>query len=86
MSATRGPGETLIFSTGTIVPDRERFYPCPRRACDDAIVAARIRYDESDLRERAKRLGAVWRPAQKLWEMHWIDAKRLAVADRVAEP
>ena len=38
----------------------------------------------AELRERAKRLGAIWRPAQKLWEMRWLDAKRLGIADRVA--
>jgi hypothetical protein len=54
----------------------------PRRR-DDEIVAVRIAYHEADLRERAKRLGAVWRPAQKLWEISWLDAKRLGIADRV---
>jgi len=43
----------------------------------------RIRYDETDLRERAKRLGAIWRPAQKLWEVRWIDARRLGITERV---
>ncbi|MGH2396673.1 MAG: hypothetical protein ACRDFW_06730 [bacterium] len=42
----------------------------PPRRRDDDLVAVRIARDESDLRERAKRLGAIWRPAQKLWEMH----------------
>ena len=37
----------------------------PRRR-DDEIVTVRIRFHESDLRERAKRLGAVWRPAQSV--------------------
>ena len=54
----------------------------PRRR-DDGIVAVRIAYPEAGLRERAKRLGAVWRPAQKLWELSWLDAKRLGIADRV---
>jgi len=36
----------------------------PRRR-DEDIVAVRIAYGELELRERAKRLGAVWRPAQK---------------------
>ena len=54
----------------------------PRRR-DDEIVAVRIAYHEADLRERAKRLGALWRPAQKLWEISWLDAKRLGIADRV---
>ena len=54
----------------------------PRRR-DDEIVAVRIAFHETDLRERAKRLGAVWRPAQKLWEISWLDAKRLGIPDRV---
>jgi hypothetical protein len=57
----------------------------PRRR-DDEIVAVRIAFSESDLRERAKRLGAVWRPAQKLWEITWGDAKRFGIADRVLPP
>jgi hypothetical protein len=60
---------------------------CPRprhsRRRDDEIVAVRIAYQETDRRERAKRLGAVWRPAQKLWEITWRDAKRLGLSDRV---
>ena len=44
----------------------------------------RIAFHEADLRQRAKRLGAVWRPAQKLWEVTWLDAKRLGISDRVA--
>ncbi len=28
-------------------------------------------------------LGAVWRPAQKLWEMRWDDARSLGIAERV---
>ena len=47
------------------------------------MVAVRIAYHETVLRERAKRLGALWRPQQWLWEMRWLDAKRLGIADRV---
>jgi hypothetical protein len=53
---------------------------------DDEIVAMRIAWDESDLRERAKRLGAVWRAAQKVWEMHWGDVRCLGLAARVVDP
>lgn len=56
----------------------------PRRR-DDEIVAVHIAWQKTELRERAKRLGAVWRPAQKLWEIAWRDAKRLGIADRVRE-
>ena len=43
-----------------------------------------IAWHETALRSRAKRLGALWRPAQKVWEMRWADARRLGLADRVA--
>ena len=56
----------------------------PRRRDDDTI-ALRIAWHETDLRERAKRLGAVWGLAQKLWEIRWSDARRLGIADRVVQ-
>jgi hypothetical protein len=61
--------------------------PRPRtpRRTDDDIVAVRIAWGETELRERAKRLGGVWRPAQKVWELSWRDAKRLGIANRVAQ-
>ena len=56
------------------------------RRRDDEVVAVRIAYHEAELRERAKRLGAVWRPAQKLWEIQWGDAKKLGISERVVAP
>ncbi|MFY9315349.1 MAG: hypothetical protein WAO95_07295 [Burkholderiales bacterium] len=58
---------------------------CARRSRrrDEEMVAVRIGYEEADLREHAKRLGALWRPQHRLWEMRWLDAKRLCIADRV---
>jgi hypothetical protein len=53
------------------------------RRRDEEMVAVRIAFAETELRERAKRLGAIWRSAQRLWEMRWLDAKRLGIADRV---
>ncbi len=55
----------------------------PPRPRDDEIVPVRIAFHEAELRARALRLGAVWRPAQKLWELTWVNAKRLGIADRV---
>jgi len=42
-----------------------------RRRQDDDVVYVRIAYHEADLRERAKRLGAIWRHPQKLWEINF---------------
>ena len=53
----------------------------PRR--DEEMLAVRIGYNETGLRERAKRLGAIWRPNHRLREMRWLDAKHLGIADRV---
>ena len=39
------------------------------RRGEDDIVCVRIAWHEADLRRRARNLGAVWRPAHKLWEM-----------------
>ncbi|HTQ76933.1 MAG TPA: hypothetical protein VMI15_02820 [Burkholderiales bacterium] len=47
----------LIVSSAPWRPRLRR----PRRR-DDEIIAVRIAYHETELRERAKRLGAVWRP------------------------
>jgi hypothetical protein len=56
----------------------------PRRQ-DDDVVYVRIAYHEAELRERAKRLGAIWRRPQKLWEITFRDSKRLGIEDRIVE-
>ncbi|MEX1109453.1 MAG: hypothetical protein WEC00_11105 [Dongiaceae bacterium] len=56
----------------------------PRR-CDDDVVYLRIGYHETELRERAKRLGANWRKPQRLWEITFRDSKRLGIEDRIVE-
>jgi len=76
------------YKTVELIVSSVPWQPKPRalRRRDDDIVAVRIPYGEVDLRERAKRLGAVWRPAQKLWEIAWGDAKRLGIAACVVSP
>lgn len=63
------------------VPWRPRARRLRRR--EDEIVS--VRRPETELRERAKRLGAVWRPAQKNWELPWGAVRRLGIADRVVD-
>jgi hypothetical protein len=45
----------------------------------------RIAYHETELRERAKRLGADWMHPQKLWEITFRDSKRLGIDDQIVE-
>ncbi len=68
----------LIVETVAWAPRARR-----SRRRDEEMVAVRIGYEETDLRERAKRIGAIWRPNHRLWEMRWLDAKRLGIANRV---
>lgn len=56
-----------------------------QRRQDDDVVYVRIAFHETDLRERAKRLGAIWRQPQKLWEITSRDSKRLGIQDRIVE-
>ncbi|MEK6245157.1 MAG: hypothetical protein AABM33_11745 [Pseudomonadota bacterium] len=73
------------YKTVELIVSSAPWQPNPRglRRRDDDIVAVRIAYGEVELRDRAKRLGAVWRPVQRIWEIAWGDAKRLGVTDRV---
>ena len=75
------------LKTVELVIESVPWQPRPRRfrRRDDEIVAVRIAWAERELRERARRLGAVWRPVQKVWEITWANAKRLGIADRVGQ-
>ena len=79
------PATGRRLKTVELIVESVPWRPRPRapRRTDEDIVAVRIAYHETDLRERAKRLGALWRPQQKLWELTWLSAKRLGIADRV---
>ncbi len=59
--------------------------PHRQRRPEDDIVAVRIEWPETDLRERAKRLGGVWRSAQRVWELPWGAVRTLGIAERVVE-
>ena len=47
------------------------------------MVGVRILFREEALREKAKEVGAIWRPRQKLWEMPLLTARRLGLGDRI---
>ena len=56
---------------------------CVRYVYD--VVYVRIAWHETELRERAKRLGAIWRHQPKLWEITFGDSKRLGIEDRIVQ-
>lgn len=45
----------------------------------------RMAYDETELRNRAKRLGAIWRKELRLWEITFRDSGRMGIAHRIVE-
>jgi len=47
------------------------------------MVAMRIAYGESELRDRGKRVGGIWRPRHKLWELDWRGVCNMGLQDRV---
>jgi len=46
-------------------------------------LAVRVEYWESELREKVKAAGGIWRPRHKLWEMRSEDIVALGLESRV---
>jgi hypothetical protein len=46
-------------------------------------LGVRIEYWESDVREKVKAAGGIWRPRQKLWELRYEDVVALGLESRV---
>ena len=68
----------LIVETTAWAPNRRN----PRREPED-LVAVRIGFSETALRERIKAAGAIWRPRQRLWEVDWKTVQEMDLRDRV---
>ena len=49
-------------------------------------LAIRVDYWETELRERIKAAGGIWRPRQKLWELRYADVVALGLESRVVVP
>jgi hypothetical protein len=49
------------------------------------MVAVRIAYGETELRERIKAAGAIWRPRHRLWEVDWKTVRELGLQSRVVD-
>jgi hypothetical protein len=47
------------------------------------MVAVRIEFFETLLRERIKAAGAIWRPKHRLWEVDWQTVRELGLQGRV---
>jgi hypothetical protein len=68
----------LIVETTPWSPRRRN----ARREPED-LVAVRIAFSETALRERIKAAGAIWRPRHRLWEVDWKTVVELGLQGRV---
>ena len=57
-----------------------------RRREPTDLVGVAIAYRETELRERIKTAGAIWRPRHRLWEVDWKTVRELGIEDRVVGP
>ena len=46
-------------------------------------LGLRIEYWETDLREKVKQAGGIWRPRRKLWELPYSDVVSMGLESRV---
>ena len=68
----------LIVETAPWVANRRN----SRREAKD-MVAVRIAFSETALREQIKAAGAIWRPKHRLWEADWKTVRELGLQARV---
>ena len=47
------------------------------------MVAVQMAFSETDLRDRIKAAGAIWRPRHRLWEVGWKTVVELDLQGRV---
>ena len=63
---------------GELVQPRKSRRPAPTDR-----FGIRIGFEEMELRDRAKQMGGIWRPKQKLWELSYAQIETLGLLDRI---
>ncbi len=49
------------------------------------LLGVRVEYWETDIRDKVKAAGGIWRPRHKLWEMRYEDVVALGLESRIVE-
>jgi hypothetical protein len=77
----------LRHKTVELIVETTPWSPRARNARRDAndMVFVRIGYSESDLRQRIKAAGAIWRPRHRLWEVDWRTVRELGLQQNVVD-
>jgi hypothetical protein len=69
--------EEYDWATERPASRQEHSHPSSQR------LAVRVEYWETELREKVKAAGGLWRPRHKLWEMRYEDVTALGLESRV---
>lgn len=81
------PEHGVRHKTVELIVETARWTPrqhMPRRVPHD-MVAVRIGYSETALRERVKNAGGIWRARQRLWEVDWTTVRDLGLQGRIVQ-
>ena len=75
----------IRHKTVELIVETTPWTPRARNARRDLneMVYVRIGFNESELREKVKAAGAIWRTRFKLWEMDWRTVRELGLQGRV---
>ena len=68
------------YTTVELVVDEA---PVASKRADATIVDVRVRFTETELRERLRTSGASWDPKRQLWRVRYRVVKQLGIANRV---
>ncbi len=73
------------LKTVELVVDRSSWQPAGRRPNDEAVVAVRVDWHESELRQRVKAAGGKWDPGKRVWRLDREHVGRLELESRIVE-
>ena len=75
----------LRHKTVELIVETAPWSPRARNARRDPndMVAVRIAYSDTDVRQRIKTAGGIWRARQRLWEVDWKTVRELGLQSRV---
>ena len=77
------PDRKKRFKTVEIIVGARDWQPPPPRLARDQIVAVRVAFDETDLRERVKRARGAWNRPRRVWQLAYAEALALGLGDRI---
>jgi hypothetical protein len=71
------------FKTVELIIAERDWNPPAARFPDDALVAVRVAFGESELRQRLQQAGAKWNPDRKVWELRYGLVAALGLGVRI---